>query len=79
MDKMDVVIEKDIPLEKVICSSKGFLIRPYVKLQGLTKGLFWKVGIRDRGYWRDFMDTKTKYFTLNSTGCDLNKIYGVWI
>lgn len=56
----------EVKLFKAIPSNSGYMIRPFVGLYGQTKGYQWED--RQRGLWRDFLDSHIKKFTLEMTG-----------
>lgn len=47
-------------------SPKGYLIKPFVKLVGLTNGYIWSP--KKPGLWRSFMETNKRYYTSDNTG-----------
>lgn len=53
-------------LKNILPSPKGYIIRPYVNLEGQRDGYRWIKG--QRGYWRSFLTHLKKKYTLADTG-----------
>lgn len=53
-------------LGDILPSTKGYFIRPYVRLRGQTNGYQWSPF--RRGNWSQFMDINKKTIELSSTG-----------
>lgn len=56
----------NIPIQEVLRSEKGYLIRPFVKLQSQRKEFVW--GKNNPGTWRQFLNSKIKKFPYSVTG-----------
>lgn len=56
----------EVHLYKAIPSTSGYMIRPFVELCGQRNGYQWED--RQKGFWREFLDSHIKNFTLEITG-----------
>lgn len=59
-------IQMNTPLQDVLDSSEGFIIRPFVNLKGQRKG--YQFDKKTKGRWTLFMDAGVKNFTNEITG-----------
>lgn len=57
---------KSLKLQDVLPSPEGYLIRPYVELDGQREGYMWTE--RGKGLWRALLDSNKKHFTFDNTG-----------
>lgn len=53
-------------LHEKLPAENGYVIRPYVLLSGQNGGYYWRNG--QKGFWRAFLASEKKYFTLTNTG-----------
>lgn len=56
-----------VPIQDVLKSDGGYLIRPYVPLRSQRDGFMWQKYNR-RGLWRPFMNSGSTKFTKSMTG-----------
>lgn len=62
-----------IPINEVLDSSEGYLIRPFVMLNGQRHGYQWSKG--EKGNFRMFLNTRAKHFPTEITGRSNNYSY----
>lgn len=63
---METFSQVEIPLTNALPSDSGYLIRPFVQLDGLTKGYLWQEG--EQGRWIGFLNCKIRNFTAGIKG-----------